>query len=77
MGSSLFARRRVGAGLYYGLNLKTNLSTRGFWPGVVSVVGLTGIKLGFLLLRYSVVCTGESLSLYFSFFILDLFVLKN
>ena len=48
---------------------------RGFGPDVVSVVGPTrGLTIGYLLYWYLVVCTVESLSL---FFILNLFVLDD
>ena len=53
-----------------GSDLYTYLSMSGLRPDGVSVVGLTGgLAFGFLLLRFSVVYTVESLSLLYLVFI--------
>ena len=48
---------------------------RGLGPDAVSFVW--GLKVGFILLLYSVVCTVESLSLFYLLLILDVFVLGD
>ena len=61
---------QAGFRLHDGSDLKTYLLMGLLWPDALAVrQAQRGLPVGFLLLRYSVVCTVESLSLLYLLFI--------